>query len=175
MNRSIRIAFVAAVLGAASTPALAGPQYVDRSGFAVSGHDVVAYRDLGQNPVGVRQPQAVPGKASITASYNGATWAFATQANRDRFIADPARYVPAFDGHCAYGVSVGNKVPANPHLWRIRDDRLYLNITRDVARRWEEDIAGNVATAERNWSRLESKAASRSAIPGFGRSVAPIR
>jgi YHS domain-containing protein len=139
----------------------AGPQYVDETTFAVSGYDVVAYHSLEQAPVGQRQPEAVPGKADITAEYNGATWAFASEENRDKFVANPELYAPAFDGHCAYGVAQGGKVPANPNLWRIVDGTLYLNITPNVVGFWEEDIPSQITTAEGNWSGgLEVKDAS---------------
>ena len=140
--------------------ALAGPQYVDETGFAASGYDVVAYHSLEQAPVGQPQPGAVPGRAEITAEWNGATWAFATEENRDRFLADPAKYAPQYDGHCAYGVAKGGKVPANPNLWRIVDGKLYLNITPNVVGFWEEDIPGNIETAETNWTGLETAEAS---------------
>ncbi|OZA17659.1 MAG: hypothetical protein B7Y02_02300, partial [Rhodobacterales bacterium 17-64-5] len=108
---------------------LAGEQYVDATGFAVSGYDVVSYFDLPQSPVGEPQQSPLPGVASITAEYNGAVFAFATEENRDRFMADPESFAPQYDGHCAYGVAKGGKVPANPTLWRIIDGKLYLNIT----------------------------------------------
>ena len=139
----------------------AGPQYVDETNFAASGYDVVAYQSLEQVPVGQPQAEAVPGNASITADYNGATWAFSTEENRDKFLADPAAYAPKYDGHCAYGVAQGGKVPGNPNLWRIVDGKLYLNITPTVAGFWEEDIPGQIDTAESKWdSGLESNGAS---------------
>jgi len=139
----------------------AGPQYVDESKFAVSGYDVVAYHGLEQSSVGQSQPEAIPGKADITAEYNGSTWAFASEENRDKFVADPAAYAPQYDGHCAYGISQGGKVPANPNLWRIVDGKLYLNITPTVVGFWEADIPGLLDTAETNWSGgMESSEAS---------------
>ena len=158
-----------------SASAFAGEQYVDETGFAVSGFDVVAYFGLDQAAVGETQPEAVPGDPSITAEHNGAVWAFSTEENRDLFLADPARYAPAYDGHCAYGVARDGKVPANPHLWRIVDDVLYLNITTEVVGFWEEDIPGNITLAETNWVDLEPNEASGNPIPRFDYSTAPSR
>ena len=157
----------------ASTAAFAGDQYVDETGFAVSGYDVVAYFDLEQAPGGSAQPEAVPGRADITADYNGATFAFSTEENRETFLADPERFAPQYDGHCAYGVSRGGKVPGNPHLWRIVDDTLYLNITTNVVSFWEEDIPGNISLAMDYWVGSEPNAASENVIPQFT-SPAPI-
>jgi len=165
--------FFAALLVSA-TAAWAGPQYIDGTGYAVSGYDVVAYRDLMASPVGTPQPEGVEGNALITAEYNGATWAFSTQENRDRFMKDPAYFAPQFDGHCAYGVAQGGKVPGNPNLWRIVDDKLYLNITKVVVGFWEEDIPGNIAKANGNWPGIADDPASTNVIPNFT-STAPIK
>ncbi|WP_171101807.1 YHS domain-containing (seleno)protein [Ruegeria sp. HKCCD7255] len=157
------LSFAAAV--AFALPAFAGEQYIDGTGFAVSGYDVVAYRTLDQVPVGQSQPAPVRGNSNYTAEYNGATWAFASAENRDKFLENPAYYAPQYDGHCAYGVSKGGKVPANPNLWRIVDDKLYLNITDVVVGFWEEDVPGNINLAKGNWPGIEGDAASTSVIP----------
>lgn len=174
MNRfTLTIAAAATALTFAGQ-AFAGEQYLDNTGFAVSGHDVVAYFDLPQSAVGSTQPAAVPGKANITSEYNGATFAFSTAENKARFDADPAKYAPQYDGHCAYGVSKGGKVPGNPNLWRIVDDKLYLNITQNVVGFWEEDIPGNITLAQGNWPTIEGVAASDRPIPQFT-SAAPLK
>jgi YHS domain-containing protein len=173
MRKSFKLATALSLLLA--TSALAGEQYVDPTDFAVSGYDVVAYFDLPQSEIGQPQAPAVPGLASITADYNGATFAFSTEANRDRFLADPASFVPQFDGHCAYGAAKGGKVPGNPNLWRIVDGKLYLNITPNVVGFWEEDVPGNITLAGNNWSGgLEGAPASSDAIPQFS-SAAPLQ
>lgn len=174
MNRAtLTIAAVATAFTFAS-PAFAGEQYVDETGFAASGYDVVAYFDLPMNPVGQAQPAPVPGKAEITADYNGATFAFATAENRDAFVANPEKFAPQYDGHCAYGVSKGGKVPGNPTLWRIVDGKLYLNITPNVVGFWEADIPGNLDLAQGNWPDIEPTPASESTIPQWS-STAPVK
>ncbi|WP_273510107.1 YHS domain-containing (seleno)protein, partial [Planktotalea frisia] len=100
--------------------------------------------------------------------------AFSSAANRELFTANPDKYVPQFDGHCAYGVSKGGKVPGNPNLWRIVDDKLYLNITKNVVGFWEEDIPGNITLADGNWVSIEPAAASTNVIPSFT-SPAPVK
>ena len=168
------LASTAAALALFASAVFAGPQYVDDTGYAVSGYDVVAYFDLPQSEIGTPQPEGVQGRADITAEYNGATFAFATEANRDTFLADPARFAPQYDGHCAFGVAKGGKVPGNPNLWRIVDDKLYLNITKNVVGFWEEDIPGNISLASGNWTNIEPNDASDRAIPDFT-STAPVQ
>lgn len=167
------LALSIALIFSGSLTAHAGEQYIDSTGFAVSGYDVVAYHNLEQAPIGSDQPAAIPGKADITAEYNGATFSFASKENREKFLQDPAKYVPQYDGHCAYGVAVNNKVPGNPNLWRIVDGKLYLNITENIADRWQKDILGNLTRSEGNWPELEDDKASTDAIPSFT-SSAPV-
>ncbi|MDU8945684.1 YHS domain-containing (seleno)protein [Ovoidimarina sediminis] len=164
---SLRMFLAGAAFAALSLPAFAGEQYVDSNGFAVSGYDVTSYFDLDQAPVGSSQPAPVPGSAAITAEWNGSTWAFASAANRDKFLADPARYAPQYDGHCAFAVSKGGKAPGNPTLWRIVDGKLYLNVTKTVVGFWEEDIPGNISKAEGNWPTVEPTPASAGPVPEF--------
>lgn len=153
---TLALTLTLALLAASVQVTHAGPQYIDETGYAASGYDVVAYHELEQAPVGEPQPDPVPGKTSITAEYNGATWAFANEENKRKFLADPETYAPRFDGHCALGVAKGSKVPGNPNLWRIVDGDLYLNITPGAADIWQGDIPGNITVANDNWSSLES-------------------
>lgn len=121
-------------------------------GVAVRGTDVVAYFTKGR---------PVPGLAAFTHDWQGATWRFASAANRDRFAADPAPYAPAFGGFCAFAVSEGYTAPIDPAAWRIVDGRLFLNFDRAVQRRWERDIPGRIARGDANWPRLAARPPAR--------------
>jgi YHS domain-containing protein len=171
MIKSTALSLAFALTMAAS--AWAGPQYIDSSNFAVSGFDTVSYFDLKQSEIGSPQASPLPGKATITAEYNSVKFAFATEENKTRFLAEPAKFAPQYDGHCAFGVAKGGKVPGNPKLWRIVDGKLYLNIKNTVVSQWEEDIPGNIKSSTKNWKKLEQKAASTSVIPDFT-SDAPV-
>ncbi len=166
-------AFVIAAIAFMSS-ASAGRQYIDDTRYAVSGYDVVAYFDLQHSAVGEPQAAAIPGRKEFTVEWNGATWAFASVQNRQRFLAEPTRYAPQYDGHCAYGVAQGGKVPGNPLLWRIVDGKLYLNITRTVAGFWEKDIPGYIKTGDRNWMKLDAQPASSGQVPSFDATNAPL-
>ena len=83
--------------------------------------------------------------------WNGAKFAFDSAANRDRFLADPAAFAPQYDGHCAYGIAKGGKVPGNPDLWRIVDGKLYLNNNRTSFKKWSQDMENKIALADKNW------------------------
>ncbi|MDV7144616.1 YHS domain-containing (seleno)protein [Tropicimonas sp. TH_r6] len=160
-------------LALSASAALAGEEYTAANGLAVSGYDVVAYFGLEQSELGTPQPAAIPGHADLTVEHDGATFAFSSEENLSMFEADPEKYVPQYDGHCAFGVAKGGKVPGNPNLWRIVDGKLYLNITQNVVGFWEEDISGNLELSEANWAELEAQPASTKPIPEF-EPMAPV-
>jgi len=126
------------------TAAHAGKPPVNTEGgeFAIDGYDVVAYFHEGR---------PVRGSAEFSATYNGARWAFASAANRDRFRAAPGDFAPRYGGYCAYAVSQGYTAPIDPAAWKIVDRRLYLNYSKSVQRHWEADQARHIRDADRNW------------------------
>lgn len=114
-------------------------------GLAIRGYDPVAYFAEGR-------PRR--GDPSISAEWVGATWHFASAANRDRFMSDPEGHMPQFGGFCAWAVARGYTAPIDPDAWQIVDGRLYLNYSQSVQRRWQRDIPGFIARAEANWPAL---------------------
>lgn len=112
------------------------------SNLALRGYDPVAY---------FRAGRPVQGLAQFSTRHQGAEFRFSTAANRDAFVAAPARYAPQYGGYCAWAVSQGYTAGVDPQAWRIVDGRLYLNYNRDIQRRWESDIPGHIAAANRNW------------------------
>jgi hypothetical protein len=118
------------------------------SRLAVSGYDTVAY---------FTEHKALKGDSRFVAEVAGAQWQFVSAANRDAFIADPKRYAPQYGGYCAWAVAQGDTASSDPTLWKIVDDKLYLNYDAAVQKKWEGDIAGNILKADRNWPSVLGK------------------
>ena len=133
-----------AVLGLGSSQP---PVNLSRGDLAAGGYDAVAYHT----------GRATRGNAKFEHRWNGAIWRFATEANRQTFLQDPARYAPEFGGYCAYAVSRGYTADGDPEVWRVVDGRLYLNYSRRAQRLWEEDVPGNIAKGRRNWPGVLSR------------------
>ena len=114
-------------------------------GLAIRGYDPVAYFERGA---------PVRGVAEFETEHDGATWRFASADNLAAFEADPARYAPQYGGYCAYAAAFGSKAPTDPDAWKIVDGKLYLNLNKGIQARWEKDIPGFIAKADRNWPSL---------------------
>jgi hypothetical protein len=120
---------------------------VDASGLALKGYDPVAY---------FAEKKPVPGKPELTARHEGATYRFAS-ANRDAFVAAPAKYAPQYGGYCAFGMASGYKAPIEPEAWTVVDGKLYLNYSRSVRSQWSSDVPGYVRKADANWPSVRSR------------------
>lgn len=118
------------------------------TGLALRGYDPVSY---------FANKKPIMGDFTITAEYNGATYRFSSEAHKAMFEKDPAKYVPQYGGFCAFGTSQGYKVDGDPNVWKVVDDKLYLNLAPAVAERWVKDIPGYVKSADKNWSSIKDK------------------
>ncbi len=131
----------------ASGAAMAGEQFIDESGYAVSGVDVVRLYETGRS---------VSGDPAFNHRHNGVTWIFESAETRDRFAADPGRYAPAFDGHCAYALGAkGAKFAAYPRFATVVDGRLFLNFDAGTQSKWTARSDEFIAAADAEWPSLE--------------------
>ena len=130
------------VLGAGTAFAGAVDKDLGADGLALEGYDPVAYFTRGE---------PVEGVAAYTATFDGATYRFASAEHLAAFEASPEQYAPAYGGYCAFGLAMGQKVGSDPEVWEIVDGQLYLNVNQSVQERWEANIPGFVATAGHNW------------------------
>jgi len=119
--------------------------YVNAKHIALNGADVVAYYGLPP------EAGAVYGRSEISHEWKGATWLFATDETRERFIEDPERYAPRYGGYCAYALSQNKLVGTDPDAWTIYGDRLYVNNNLKGRKRWRQDKDGYIVKADGYW------------------------
>ena len=129
------------VLLLASRIGLAG-DFFEVDGAALRGYDPVAYVEANTPTRGVPTHSYV---------YKGSTFQFASEANRQKFAADPEKYAPQYGGFCALGTANGYKVSTQPDAFKVVDGKLYLNHDRKVLDLWVKDEAGYITRANRNW------------------------
>ncbi|MCC4798331.1 YHS domain protein [Enterovibrio norvegicus] len=114
------------------------------SNKAVSGYDTVSFHD--GNPV--------EGKSSFKTEYKGADWLFSSQANLDKFLADPDKYAPQYGGYCAWAIAEKDDLaPGDPDHWKVVDGKLYLNYDNDIQNKWNADIPGFIELGDDNWAK----------------------
>ncbi len=131
---------------------LPGMANADINTVAVQGYDLVSYHQGDGVPV--------KGNGHHVASYKGASYLFASEANQKEFTANPTKYVPAYGGYCAFGMSKRKKFVGDPLAYKIVDGTLYLNLDKAVQKIWLKDESAHIAEADRNWTTVKSIPAS---------------
>ncbi len=119
---------------------------VTTTDLALRGYDPVSYFTDGA---------PTPGEIDITAEHQGATYRFASAEHKAMFEADPAKYAPQYGGYCAFGLAQGYKFDGDPQVWKIVDDKLYLNLSSKVSTIWQQDVPGNIENADAKWQMVK--------------------
>ena len=119
---------------------------VDIQGIILKGYDVVAY---------FKQGKPVKGKSVIESTYQGATYLFASSADKADFDKDPAKYAPRYGAFCAYGVSNGVLADVDgPDAFAVYKGKLYLCGDDGALKEFKSDIDSNIEKADKNWLKL---------------------
>lgn len=123
--------------------------------LAIGGYDPVAYFPEGGG-------KAVEGKKELMTEYNGVQYRFATAANKEKFLANPEKYEPAYGGWCAWAMREGDKVEVDPKSFIVKENRLFLfynGLIADTKAKW---LKGNHEAesreADAKWRGLSGEA-----------------
>ncbi len=119
------------------------------SGIALEGYCPVAY-------FAVNKP--VRGKPQYASTHNDVTYHFVSADAKKAFDSDPAKYIPAFGGWCAFGMSVEDKFPVDPRNFKIVNGRLMVflkNRNVDARELWNQgDESQLIAQANSHWEKV---------------------
>lgn len=151
MMNLLKMTALAGLFFLGANQAMAGsPVYTGLFGnTAIHGYDTVAY---------FTDNKPVKGSENYTADWQGATFQFASKANRDKFNTAPEQYAPQFGGYCAYAVAVkGEKVSTEPDAFKIVSGKLYLNYDKDIQKKWEANQASFIQKANSTWPTLRNQ------------------
>ncbi|HBI15961.1 MAG TPA: YHS domain protein [Desulfobulbaceae bacterium] len=118
--------------------------------IALQGYDPVAFHAAGK---------PMKGNPAILTEYGGYKFVFASEENKTAFEKEPEKYLPAFGGYCAFGVSIGVLFPVEIDTWEIIDGHLVLQYTTEVKQMFEKDKSKNLRKAAENWVKMESEMA----------------
>ena len=133
--------------GIAST-AFAITNIAATSTTGVQGNDLVSYH-TSNDPV--------RGSGHHVSEHEGVTYLFANKENKQTFDQNPQKYLPAYGGYCAYGVSVGKKFIGDPEVWKVVDGTLYLNLDNKIQKEWLKNVPGRIEAANKKWEEIKDK------------------
>lgn len=154
MKKIALVLFVALLSAAtfAQTAAKRNSEFNLEKNVAIQGYDPVAY---------FTQKKAVKGKSTIASTYEGVTYYFATQVNKDFFLKNPTQYEPQYGGWCSYAMGNngpdGEKVEINPETFKIVDGKLNLFYNAyfiNTLKSWNKNEVKLKAKADINWKKI---------------------
>jgi YHS domain-containing protein len=108
----------------------------------LKGYDPVAY---------FKQGKAVRGKRSISSTYNGVTYFFASKADKADFDQNPKKFEPQYGGFCADSMSKGRRDDIDPRVFRVYKDKLYLCTTPAKLKEFSTNLDTNISKADKLW------------------------
>jgi YHS domain-containing protein len=111
--------------------------------LALEGYDVITYFNLTGAKLGLDSYQAV---------YDGKRYLFSNENNQQKFAKDPLRYLPQFDGLCAHSVSIQKDMLANPTIYTLKENKLYMFSNEDARKQWSLDPNKSLLAANKNWN-----------------------
>jgi len=116
---------------------------VDSQGVIVKGYDVVAY---------FKQGKPVKGYPAFESTYQGATYLFASSADKADFDKDPAKYAPKYGAFCAYGVTNGVLTGIEgPDAFAVYKGKLYICGNQGALIGFKSNLDSNIQKADANW------------------------
>lgn len=133
------------VIAASSAYLVSNP--ISSADAQLKGYDLVSY---------FVEDTPVIGQSQFAAEHEGNVYHFANQANQTAFMSNPKKYLPQYDGHCSYGVSLGQKFDIDPMAYRIVDGRLFLQLDPGTRTLWMEAEDENIRLADKNWPQLQT-------------------
>lgn len=133
------------VLAEKATSTKTSAKKVTRHNVILKGYDPVAY---------FKQGKAVRGNPAIVSAYHGATYLFASKADKAAFDKNPANFEPQYGGFCAYSMAEGQRKGIDPNVFYIYKGKLY--VCRDAAglNEFRRSPEAHVARADKNWLKL---------------------
>lgn len=145
--RNVRYLFLSLMLAVImGFSALATAEAKPVSEVGAGGYDLLSYQE----------GEPVRGSGFHQSTYDGVTYLFSSEENKEKFEKDPEKYLPEYGGYCAMGVAMGKKLPGDPEVWKIKDGKLYFNVNGDIQKKWKKEIDKNIETADQKWQNMKS-------------------
>lgn len=130
-------------------PALRATQFNLEKGLAIQGYDPVAY---------FASSKAIEGKKEFEYKHENVIYRFASAANKEAFVKNPAKYEPQYGGWCAYAMGeTGEKVEVDPETFKVVDGKLYLfynSLLNNTLPKWNKDEMNLKGKADKNWKAI---------------------
>ncbi|MBX2853081.1 MAG: hypothetical protein KTR15_15205 [Phycisphaeraceae bacterium] len=116
----------------------------------------------GYDPVSYHAGKPKKGSSKRALRFKGVIYRFASEANKQTFLKDPAKYEPAYGGWCAWAMREGSKTEIDPKSYLVINDRLYVfykGFWGDTRKDWKalakkQTNAALIKQADKSWKKF---------------------
>lgn len=129
--------------------------------FSLLGLTLSSYADPeldGYCPVSyVTMGKAVKGMEDIKLKRDGKTYLFSSTRARAQFMISAEKFLPAYSGYCAYGISLGKKIESDPAQFSVVGGVIYFNSSAVIKKKFDAEKKGFIQVANAKWVNLSKK------------------
>ena len=137
------------VLGFVQAQDTAGKYFVSKDNVAIEGYDVVGY---------FTQNKASKGSKKHSSKFEGITYYFSSEENKETFQKNPGKYLPQYGGWCAFAMGAKNtKFTPDPKTFKLYNGKLLLFYNGEHGNTsipWNNDEENTIMKADANWSKI---------------------
>ena len=101
--------------------------------------------------------KAVKGDPKHTSTYQGKKYYLLNADAKKMFDAEPAKYLPKYDGYCATALAMGQRMESDPELFSLYEGATYLFSSKEAKEAFDEDPAGTISMADMQYASLETE------------------
>jgi len=112
--------------------------------IAMEGYDLISF--FTGNPV--------KGDETISSTYEGITYLFASEENQNAFDKEPTKYMPQYGGFCAVAMFFGKAEELQTYdLYDVIDGKLYFNRNKKAKAFWDKKTPKKIIKkSDSNWN-----------------------
>ena len=117
-------------------------------GVAMHGYDILSYFDH----------KPAKGNPSISSIHQGVTYIFVSESHKQKFDANPEKYLPAYGGFCAVAASFDKVEELQQYdIYEVINGKLYFNKNKKAAAFWKKNPKKVIRKSNRKWDCLVYK------------------
>lgn len=150
MTKFLTIALLFLSLGLHAQDVRNVSKYNLSAGIGLKGYDPVAVFPEGGAAV-------KKGSSSLSLIHEGVIYNFATAANRDLFVADPAKYEPTYGGWCAFAMATGSQVDIQPNIFTVNGRRAHYFVSTRAKGNFDRDLKTFENNADNFWFKISGE------------------
>ncbi len=124
------------------------------AGPAIDGYCPVAYKMAGK---------PVKGQEKFAVEHGGKTWYLANEKAMKAFQESPENFEVKYAGWCATGLAMGKQVKADPTIFSVHNEKIYLFSTQEAKEKFDAKAAEMAKKAESNWTAMHSEGGDKAA------------